>query len=186
MNISLAETTDLQGIINLQKQNLPSALTPDTQKAQGFVTVAHTHDLLQRMNSVTKSVVVRNENQEVVAYCLAMVHSFGLQIPELVPLFELIDDIIYYGVRLGSVDCIYCGQICVSEDYRGQGLFDAMYTYFRTTYERDYPFMSTEIASRNTRSLRAHERVGFKPIHEYTAPDGEVWTVVLWDWSFYF
>jgi GNAT superfamily N-acetyltransferase len=186
MKVCLAQTSDLQGIIDLQKQNLPSALTPERQKEQGFVTVAHTQDLLERMNKVTQSVVVRDDNDTVVAYCLAMVHSFGMQIPELVPLFEMIDDIIYCGIRLGTIDCIYCGQICVGEGYRGQGLFDEMYQFFRTTYERDYPFMITEVASRNTRSLRAHERVGFQKIHEYTAPDGEVWSVVLWNWSFHF
>jgi L-amino acid N-acyltransferase YncA len=184
MKICLAQTTDLAGIIALQKANLPAILSAAAQKEQGFVTVAHTIDLLERMNKVTPSVVVRDENDTVIAYCLAMVHSFGLQIPELVPLFELIDGITWQNKRLGDVDCIYCGQICVGEGYRGQGLFDAMYAFFKTTYEQNYPFMVTEVASRNTRSLRAHERVGFNEIYRYTAPDGEVWSVVLWNWSF--
>lgn len=35
-----------------------------------------------------------------------------------------------------------------------------------------------------TRSLRAHEQVGFEPIHRYQDGDGaDEWVIVAWDWS---
>jgi hypothetical protein len=39
-----ATTNDLQGILNLQKTNLPAALTIEEIKSQGFVTVVHSYD----------------------------------------------------------------------------------------------------------------------------------------------
>lgn len=39
---------DLQGILALQQQNLPSALSPEEQ---GFVTVRHDLPLLRKMNT---------------------------------------------------------------------------------------------------------------------------------------
>jgi RimJ/RimL family protein N-acetyltransferase len=37
----------------------------------------------------------------------------------------------------------------------------------------------TEVAARNTRSLRAHARVGFEPLHVYPdATTGEEWHVI--------
>ena len=50
------------------------------------------------------------------------------------------------------------------------------------TYRGHYDFTVTEVAERNTRSLRAHERVGFQTLHTY--PDalaGEVWRVIVLD-----
>jgi GNAT superfamily N-acetyltransferase len=184
MTICLAQNSaDIAGIMTLQKANLPTALTAEAQQTQGFVTVAHTVEVLTQMNDLTPSVIVKNEDGAVVAYCLAMLHSFGLQIPELVPLFELIDNIEWQGKPLGDTVCVYCGQICIDKNYRGEGYFQAMYDFFKATYAPIYPYMITEIAARNTRSLRAHSRTGFEEIHRYTAPDGENWVVVLWQWS---
>jgi RimJ/RimL family protein N-acetyltransferase len=44
-----------------------------------------------------------------------------------------------------------------------------------------YDFVITEIATRNTRSIRAHEKVGFQLLHRFK-DDKEEWDVVIWDW----
>ena len=49
----------------------------------------------------------------------------------------------------------------------------------KTVCVPDYDFMVTEVAARNTRSLRAHERVGFETLRVYDDPEtGEGWHVV--------
>jgi ribosomal protein S18 acetylase RimI-like enzyme len=73
------------------------------------------------------------------------------------------------------------GQICVDKDYRGQGLFDMLYRHDRELYSNSYDFMVTEISVSNSRSLRAHQRVGFQTINVYRDEIDE-WEVVLWDW----
>ncbi len=48
-------------------------------------------------------------------------------------------------------------------------------------YSGKYELLVTEISTKNYRSLKAHEKVGFTTIHTYTdALDS--WNVVVWDW----
>jgi len=74
------------------------------------------------------------------------------------------------------------GQVCVSKNYRGLGLFDQLYQKHREVYSNEYDFILTEVSVRNKRSLRAHERVGFKTVHTYKDMTDE-WAVILWDWK---
>ena len=81
---------------------------------------------------------------------------------------------------IGSQRYYAMGQVCVAEGYRGQGVFDGLYAKHKELLSGQYDLCVTEIAVRNTRSIRAHERVGFQTIHTYT-DDSELWNVVLWD-----
>ena len=46
-------------------------------------------------------------------------------------------------------------------------------------YGSRFDLVVTEVAARNTRSLRAHARVGFEPLHVYPdATTGEEWHVI--------
>jgi ribosomal protein S18 acetylase RimI-like enzyme len=74
------------------------------------------------------------------------------------------------------------GQIGVHKDYRGRGLVQMLYDKHREMYSSRYDFIITEIATRNTRSLRAHEKVGFKTIHHFT-DETDDWDIVSWDWK---
>ncbi len=64
--------------------------------------------------------------------------------------------------------------------YRGQGVFDLLYAHHRQLFARQYDFVITEIATRNQRSQRAHERVGFETINTYRDELDE-WNVVVMD-----
>lgn len=71
----------------------------------------------------------------------------------------------------------------MDENYRGQGLFDKLYQHHRETYSDRFTVFVTDISERNTRSLRAHKRVGFEAIHEFFDPAlNETWIIVAWDW----
>jgi RimJ/RimL family protein N-acetyltransferase len=49
-------------------------------------------------------------------------------------------------------------------------------------YRDRYDFTVTEVAARNTRSLRAHERAGFRTLQVYPdATTGEDWHVIVLD-----
>lgn len=171
---------DLEDILHLQAKNLPQNLTKEQQLRAGFVTVNHSLDLLQQMNREVRSVIGRCEGS-LVGYCLAMPESFRHDIPVLVPMFEEIDRLHYKGQALKG-NYLVVGQVCVDESFRGQRVFDTLYSFLLDTHQAAYPFLITEISERNQRSIKAHQRVGFETIHTYQAPDGEVWNIVLWDW----
>lgn len=174
---------DVAGILALQQRNLPRNLPPEVQADQGFVTVEHDPAVLTRMNQAAPSVIAK-EGDTVVGYALTMLPNFAADVPELAPLFDTIDALVYDDHLISSYAYYVMGQVCVSDGYRGQGLFDRMYQHHRAVYSNRYQLLITDISARNTRSLRAHQRVGFEPVNEFFDPAlNETWVVVVWDWT---
>ena len=175
---------DVRDILGLQARNLPSALTPETMANQGFVTVRHDASVLQRMNEAAPAIVAKAAGR-VVAYALVMPPSFAADVPILGPLFEALKSLSWKGVPLlDNPRWFVMGQICIAERYRGIGIFDRLYRTMAERYGSHFDLVVTEVAARNTRSLRAHARVGFEPLHVY--PDGtrgEEWHVIGLDLS---
>ena len=182
--ITLAQSeADIQGTLALQqanlRQNIPVAVAAD----QGFVTVEHDPDVLTRMNRAAPSIIAK-DGTTVVGYCLTMLPEFRTDIPELATLFASIDALTYAGRPVRDYTYYVMGQVCVADGYRGQQLFDRMYQHHRDTYGDRYQLLITDISEKNTRSFRAHTRVGFQPLHSFHNPNlGETWVIVVWDWQ---
>ncbi len=169
-------------MLDLQAKNHVSSISPAIAQAQGFVTVKHDPQVLQRMNQAAPSIIAKDGGL-VVGYALVMPRSFASEVPILQPMFDLLDTLSWKGASLRDHGRWFVmGQICVAEGYRGMGVFDGMYQKMREHCRAEYDFVITEIAERNTRSIRAHERVGFKPLHSFSdAAAGEDWRVVVLD-----
>jgi ribosomal protein S18 acetylase RimI-like enzyme len=177
---------ELTRILQLQQKYLVRNIDKEEMQSQGFLTVQHTPELLGKMHSLAPSIIIK-DGDEVVAYALVMLRECRQLIPELVPMFNTFDNLEYQRVEhegkpLMDFSFYVMGQVCVAKEYRGQGLFDMLYHKHREVYSPQYDFIVTEVATRNTRSMRAHERVGFKTIHTYR-DDLDHWAVVLWDWK---
>ncbi len=173
--------SDVRGILALQQRNLKKNLSPEQIKSQGFVTVEHQFETLLKMNQAEPSIIVK-DNDEVVAYCLTMLPAFGKEVPELVAMFELLDKLEFKQKSLKNIDYYVMGQVCVGEGYRSQGLFDGMYQKQKEVMKDKYQLCITEISRSNTRSLKAHDRVGFEEISEYYDVNyDETWVVVAWE-----
>ena len=175
------EIKDLEQIIALQRANLVRNLTTEEWKDQGFVTVVHTIDLLIQMHSIAPAVVVKDEGR-VVAYALVLRRECREIMPVFDRRFEAIDRLEWQGKPMNDLRYYIMGQICVDKEYRGKGLFDELYRKHKEAYSNNFDLIVTEIATRNTRSIRAHERVGFKTFSHYT-DDRDDWAVVAWDWN---
>jgi GNAT superfamily N-acetyltransferase len=171
----------LSQILQLQQQNLAAGLTAEQIASQGFVTVMHTLADLKKMNDIEAHVIAK-DNDQVVAYLLAMTVRSRFDIPILMPMFDMFEEIAYGNKKIADYRYIVVGQVCVAEGYRGKGVFDACYAAYKDYFKNKYEFAITEIATRNQRSIKAHKRVGFETIHQYEAPDRETWEIVLWKW----
>ena len=177
-----ASQKDIQGILDLQLANHKSMVSADDAISQGFLTVLHTQELLEKM--------VKNEPQiiavlddKVVGYALAQPKGMRNDITALIPMFDLFDSLHFQGYSLKDIPYIVMGQVCVGAVCRGQGVFDRLYYGLRDALSDRYPFILTEIATRNTRSRKAHARVGFEDIHIYhDAKENEEWAIVGWKW----
>ncbi|MEJ8840904.1 GNAT family N-acetyltransferase [Lacibacter sp. H375] len=172
---------ELEGILELQQSNLAQGLTVDEIQSQGFVTVKHSYEVLKKMNDLEKHVIAKDD-EAVIGYCLAMTKQSRFEIPVLVPMFDVFDQIVYKEKIISTLHYIVVGQVCVDKAYRGQGIFDNCYAAYKEFYQKKYDLAITEIASSNIRSLQAHKRIGFREIHSYTDPANTEWIVVVWDW----
>ncbi len=179
---SVATSEEVTQILDLQAINHVSNVSPAVAQEQGFVTVKHNPLVLQRMNEVSPSIIAK-DGERVVGYALVMPRSFAVDIPILQPMFDLLDTLSWHGVPLHDNPSWFAmGQICVAEGYRGMGVFDGMYLKMKEVCRTDFAFVITEIAERNIRSIRAHERVGFETLHTFSDQvAGEDWRVVVWD-----
>jgi GNAT superfamily N-acetyltransferase len=167
---------ELQQILDLQRQNLPRRLSAEELAAEGFVTVEHTLDLLKRMHAIAPSIVAR-DGGALAGYALVMPVQCRPLVPILEPMFQRLEALGMAGERFYVM-----GQICVGKRWRGQGVFDLLYQAHRRHLRATFDCSVTEVATRNMRSMRAHERVGFKVIDRYRDATDD-WAVLRWDWS---
>ena len=179
---SVTLETEVRQILRLQKVNLAKNLDAATIESQGFVTVEHKHKVLSDMNQKRGSIIAKDKNK-LAGYALVMLSDFRNDVPEIAPMFDLLDTIEYKNKPFNAYKSFAVGQVCVAEPYRGQGVFDGMYAEMKKQFSSEFDFTFTEIATRNTRSMRAHQRVGFKCVYNYTAQNGEEWNVVVWEWK---
>lgn len=179
---TVSNAAEVKQILDLQARNLPASLSADTMASQGFVTVRHDPAVLQRMNQTSPAVIAK-AGDEVVAYALVMPREFAVDIPVLQPMFETFGVLSWNGVPLrDNPRWFVMGQVCVAEGYRGTGIFDGLYRTLAQAYGGRYDFTVTEVAARNTRSLRAHGRIGFRTLHTYhDAAADELWHVIVLD-----
>lgn len=172
---------ELLQIKKLQQQYLRGHNDKEEERSQGFVTVDHSLEMLQQMHRFCPSVIVKDDDK-LVGYALVMFNECKQLIPVLVPMFELFEKISYNDQPLSDYRFYVMGQVCIDKAYRGKNVFDLLYNKHRELFRNKFDFVVTEISLSNKRSLKAHERVGFKTIHRHKDPADE-WAVVLWDWS---
>ncbi len=168
----------LQGILDLQNQNLSTNISEKEALEQGFVTVHHDLSLLQKMNEPYPHIIAI-EGDDVVGYALVMLRTLANEIPVLIPMFEQVNQMTYKGEALVDSKYLIMGQVCIAKTHRGQGLFTKLYEALVAQMAPDFDYLITEIAARNTRSRRAHNKVGFVPIKAYRADDGVDWVMVI-------
>jgi ribosomal protein S18 acetylase RimI-like enzyme len=180
LRFTTAQTdNDLRQILALQATNLKSNISEEVKKSQGFVTVCHSWDEIVLLYRSTPQIVAKDGDQ-VVGYALAMLPSLGKYIPDLKPMFELFAHIPWRGCMLSDSNYYVMGQVCVAEDWRGQGVFEGLYRQHFAIYSPSYDLLVTEVSKSNTRSQRAHERVGFLTILEHQ-DHVDTWNVVAWE-----
>ena len=178
---TVSDIKELEQILALQKKFLRGKTSVEEEKENGFLTVEHTLDLLQKMDSLEHSIIVKDEN-DLAGYALTMPKECAAIIQELIPMFKNFDKIIYCGKPISDYLFYVMGQICVNKKYRGQGVFEMLYQKHKEIFQHKYDFIITEISTSNHRSLRAHTKTGFKIINTYKDAIDK-WNVVIWNWK---
>lgn len=173
---------ELQQIIDLQRINLKQHISEEEKQRQGFLTMTFTMDMLRAMHQLAPSIVVKNDNDQLLAYAIVFVQEARAAYPNMDPLLRHLTHVEWRGKPFSECKFYIMGQICVAKEVRGMGVFDVLYHKHRDIYREKFDCIVTEISLSNSRSLRAHKRVGFETIstHADTIDD---WEVVAWDWK---
>jgi hypothetical protein len=172
---------ELSQILQLQQENLIENIDGDEMQSQGFVTLRHDFETLKQMHDLAATVIIKDDDK-VVAYALTMLKECRQLIPDLEPMFALFDNLSWHNKALNQYHFYVMGQVCIAKAYRGKGLFEQLYAHHKNVYKSRFDLLVTEISTRNHRSLRAHEKVGFATIHTHRDSLDE-WKVVGWGWS---
>jgi ribosomal protein S18 acetylase RimI-like enzyme len=181
--IATVVTTDdeLKQIVELSRKNHRLYIDSDEKEKEGFVSWEYSFDLLKKMQDQQAHVFVKDGNR-LVGYALVALKEAGLFHKDLAAMFSNLEEVMYNGKPLSTYKYYVMGQICIDKEYRGKGIFDMLYQQHKKLFKDRFDFVVTEISQSNTRSVRAHEKVGFKTI--YTHKDSiDNWNVVLWDWK---
>ncbi|MFM1878668.1 MAG: hypothetical protein RLZZ241_1534 [Bacteroidota bacterium] len=163
--------SELLEILKLQQDNLFDNIAPEVREREGFLKVRHNLDLLRQMQDRVPQVIAIDGNT-LAGYALCMHREQYNLISTLSPLYKIAETHLPK-----EMDYVIMGQICVAKGYRGQGHFNRLYTKLRELCN-DLPVV-TEIASINSRSLKAHRNVGFETLGSHQEQDFN-WHVVLW------
>lgn len=177
---TVATTEELEQILALQQRNLQQNIDETEMQTQGFVTMIHNIDVLQQMHNLAPSVVAK-DGDKVIGYALVMLRECRELFPPLEPMFKNFDSLEYRYRPLKEYRFYVMGQVCIDKQYRRTGLFDQLYQKHKEIYGGQFDFIMTEVSTRNLRSLRAHERVGFETLNTYSDELDE-WSVILWNW----
>jgi GNAT superfamily N-acetyltransferase len=177
------EVTSQQELIYINKlnqQNLATALSPQEKDEQGFVTWLYPVSLLQQMHNIASSIIAK-EDDKVVGYALVTPIETGNFHSDLQTMIDNLEKLNYEGKPLSSYSYYIMGQVCIDKNYRGNGIFSMLFKKHKEMYSSKYELLVTEISSKNYRSQKAHEKIGFTTIHTYSDALDE-WNVVVWDW----
>lgn len=162
---------ELHQILTLQQQNLPKNLSKNEMKTDGFLTVEHEFHLLKQMNGTCPHTIAI-ENEKVVGYALSMHPKFGDEIEILKPMFAKIKEV------LKGNSFLVMGQVCIAKDHRGKGLFRGLYQNMQQFTKPNFEAIVTEVDLKNSRSMQAHQAIGFQQLTRYQA-DGKVWSLIV-------
>lgn len=168
-------------------------LSQEEAQSEGFVTIQHDFDLLKRMNSPHPHILARDaRTTQVIGYALVMLPTFRTDIPIAAPMVDQVEQVVYQGQPLGGARdsskknktdnkdmFVLVGQLCVDKAYRGLGISAAMYREYQRRMEPHFHHVVTVVSSRNTRSMRAHEKVGFQVVRRYASQGSHDWVIVL-------
>lgn len=168
----VSDQKELEEILLLQRKNLPIHLTDKEIEQEGFVTISHTFDLLDRMNTVCPHIIAKDRGK-VIGYALCMHPDFSKEIPIVIAMFQQIGKILPEEQSF-----IVMGQICIEKSYRGKGVFRGLYKAMKRFLGSSFELIVTEVDGRNRRSLNAHLACGFTTKKKYQS-DGRDWYLIV-------
>jgi len=164
-------TQELNEILELQNANISSNISNKDKFTEGFVTVYHTLEILKAMNDKCPHIIAKCDGK-VIGYALCMHKDFKDNIDILKPMFKQIDNCLKT-----SASYMVMGQVCIESSFRKKGVFRGLYNFMKEKMKLDYDLIITEVDQNNTRSMNAHQAIGFKILYSYQS-NSQDWNIL--------
>lgn len=182
MIITRASTAEeIAGIKQLQNKNLKSNLASIEIEQQGFVTAEYSIEFLTEMNTIEPAIIAK-DGDKIAGYALVATKAIIGKHDLLDGLFNSINKIKYKGQLLAETNYVLVGQLCVGKTYRGQGLVQQLYQFFKASLHQKYTYCLTDVDENNPRSVKAHLKTGFNILDTFNYGNSN-WHIIIWDWS---
>ncbi len=173
---TVSNDSELKEILDLQQENIKAILKTEDILSEGFVTVIHNLDLLQKMNSPYPHTIAKSGNH-VIGYALSMLPSMSVHISILQALTKRLQKL-----GIPTIDYIIMGQVCIQKAFRKTGVFRRLYHTMAENMKPHFKYIITEVSMENERSFTAHQAIGFRLLEvRKDAKKGENWAIVCLD-----
>ncbi len=159
MEIRYAVSSDLNGLLDLLKANHVNSI-PEEEKKNGFVTTNITKEQLCNLMETEKGITVAVDNNQIVGFALAGSWNFWQPWPLFTHMIEHLESFTLNGQTLTVENSYQYGPVCIHKDYRGNGIFEKIFTFSLKSMAERYPYMVTFINQINPRSYAAHTKKG--------------------------
>ena len=177
----LSQEKEIYQIKSLQEDNLKSQLTKEECESEGFLTASYTVDFLIKMNELHPAILAK-DGDTLAGYALVASRANKGEHELLDDLISHCERVIYKEQKLSELPYAIVGQLCVAKKYRGQGLVQKLYQYFKECNQDNFCCCITDVDCQNPRSLKAHVNSGFEVIGSL-GYGGAQWNLVLWNWT---
>ncbi len=165
-NIRTGLESDINGILDLQTENLYANLAP-TALSNGFVTTPFTPELLKQLFHQT-GVFVADREDKIVGYLLAGDWEFFSQWEIFRVMLDRLPQLRFRDREISVENSFQYGPICIDRAVRGTTVFPDMFAYMRSRFAPKFPIGITFINKLNERSFAAHTRkLSLKIIDEF-------------------
>jgi hypothetical protein len=172
IQLELAKSNDIDGVLDLQKLYLVSNLYEEEKKS-GFVTTPFTAELLIYVIN-NEGLFIAKDNGKIIAYVFAESWNFFSQYPIFEYMISLFPRLKFLDFEVNATSSFQYGPICIDKKYRGQGLINSLFEFMRIHTVKRYPLGVTFINKTNIPSLKAHtEKLKWTVIDDFQFNDND-------------
>lgn len=170
-HIRIARIQDIDGVIALQDKYLYPNLT-DEEREKGFVTVPFTFEQIAEVVKNDGLFIGTDENDKVISYAFTGKWKFFDQWEIFKYMVCRTSEVKYLDQIISIDNSFIYGPVCIHEDYRGEGVLNAMFEAMRIHHKELYPIAVTFINKANVISEKVHTRkIGGELIGEFEYHD---------------
>ncbi|MBW3696672.1 GNAT family N-acetyltransferase [Vibrio sp. T187] len=157
MKVRQAALADIPQLVELQHQCHITNLD-EVEKADGFLNTVLSDALLETAILNEQCVYIAEVDGVAAGLAVCASWQYWSISPTLSKLSEQLSTIKIESQSLSRENSYFWGPVCVSKAFRGQGVFEALFTQSRSALSSKYKFVYTYVHQDNHRSYIAHTK----------------------------